>query len=155
GQRYFFNGRVFWNDPDPVYVRNDQTWNQTVCGYDGVTGFLYTSAENYAKLPAVNIDVLKRTMPYHGSLNVRPADYFDNDNPGIWLLTDESKGVHRDVIGLFNWSTTAPMTEKGYSLAKLGLSSSTMYVGFDFWANKFIAPFSGTIDINLAAYASQ
>ncbi len=155
GQRYFYNGRVFWNDPDPVYVRNSQVENQTVCGYDAITGFLYTSAENYSTIPAANIDVLKRTMPYHGSLNVRPADFFDRDNPGIWLLTDDTKGVRRDVIGLFNFDAANPMTDKGYSLAKLGLSSTTTYVGFDFWANKFVAPFSGTIPINLAPTASQ
>ena len=154
GQRYFLNGRVFWNDPDPTYVRNPMIQSQTTSGYVAFTGFMYTAAEDFASLSGPAVNILKRTMPFHGSINVRPADYFDRSNPEIWLLTDTSKNVRRDVIGLFNFDAAAPLAEN-YSMAKLGLSASQQYVGFDFWANKFVAPFSGTLDINVAPTDSR
>jgi hypothetical protein len=154
GQRYFFNGRVFWNDPDPTYVRNPLIQSQTTSGYVALTGFMYTAAEVFESIPAANIDILKRTIPFHGSLNVRPADFFDSQNPGIWLLTDTSKNVRRDVIGLFNFDPGTTMTQN-YSMARIGLSSTEQYVGFDFWANKFVAPFSGTLNFSIAPTDSR
>jgi len=154
GQRYFFNGRVFWNDPDPTYVRNTLEQSQTTSGYVAITGFMYTAAEKFEDIPGPNVDVLKRTIPFHGSLNVRPADFFDSQNPGIWLLTDTSKNVRRDVVGLFNFDPGATMAQN-YSMAKLGLSATQQYVGFDFWANKFVAPFSGTLNFSIAPTESR
>jgi hypothetical protein len=140
-RRYFYNGRVFWVDPDPLFVSNG--WGKTHNAWNGITGMLYEPADKYPSLNAGQIDILKRTMPYHGSINVRPADFFEHDNPGIWLLSDDKNGVRYDVIGIFNWSETAPFTGS-YSMAKLGLDGTKQYVGFDFWANKFVAPWSGT-----------
>jgi len=154
GQRYFFNGRVFWNDPDPTYVRNPIVQSQTTSGYVALTGFMYTAAEDFAAMSAEQVDILKRTMPHHESLNVRPADFFDRSNPQVWLLTDTSKNVRRDVIGVFNFETGSTFAEN-YSMAKLGLSATQQYVGFDFWANKFVAPFSGTFNFSVAPTASR
>jgi hypothetical protein len=62
--------------------------------------------------------------------------------------------VRRDVIGVFNFDLTATMTQS-YPLAKLGLLPAAQYVGFDFWANTFVMPFSGTFDFSIVPTASR
>ena len=60
GQRYFFNGRVFWNDPDP-HVRPQSA--RPVADHERIvalTGFMYTAAEDFAAIAGPNIDILKR-----------------------------------------------------------------------------------------------
>jgi hypothetical protein len=151
-RRYFYNGRVFWIDPDPVFTHTG--WGQNHCGWNALTGMMYTPAEKFESLSAPQVDILKRTMPFHGSLNVRPADFFERNNPGIWLLTDERSGVRRDVIGIFNPSNTSPFTGS-YDLKKLGLKSAGPYVGFDFWGNKFVAPFSGSFPYLVAGAGAR
>jgi hypothetical protein len=69
-------------------------------------------------------------------------------------LTDTSKTVRRDVVGIFNFDLAATMTEN-YSLKKLGLSSTATYVGFDFWANKFVPPFTGTLSFSVPPTESR
>jgi hypothetical protein len=155
GQRYFFNGRVFWVDPDPVYVRITDAGAKTVCSYVAVTGFMHTTSEQYEKLTAAQVDIIKRTIPHHGLTTARPADYYDRANPGIWLLTDTTKsGIRRDVIGVFNFDSVTAFAQN-YSLDKLGLMSSKRYVGFDFWGDKFVAPFTGTFNFLLAPKACK
>jgi hypothetical protein len=58
--------------------------------------------------------------------------------------------VRRDVVALFNWDAekAAPIR---VDLKKLDLppSASGQYVGFDFWANEFVAPFQGELACEL------
>jgi hypothetical protein len=152
GQRYFYNGRLWWNDPDPIYVRIPTVEARTVTSFNAISGFLYTASEQFQNLSAGAVDILKRTIPHHGSLNVRPSDYFDRANPRIWLLTGDPTATspRRDVIGVFNWDASAAFVET-HSLAKMGLSGTAQYVGFDFWANTFVNPFSGNLSIALPA----
>ena len=133
-RHYFLNGRVWYNDPDPLYVRESVPLNQAqlICSWVTISGDLNTSSEWYPGLPAERLDLLKRTMPSHG-LPARPVDLFEHDLPGVWLLTDDRHPVRRDVIGLFNWD----QSEKTFtdSLAKIGLDPKTEYVAFDYWKN--------------------
>jgi hypothetical protein len=52
------------------------------------------------------------------------------------------------VIGLFNWEEKKP-AEISYDMGKLGLDKSKTYAAFDFWANKFVEPLSGTLKQSL------
>jgi hypothetical protein len=40
-------------------------------------------------------------------------------------------------------------------MAKLGLSATQTYVGFDFWANKFVPPWSGTLAFSVPPTESR
>jgi hypothetical protein len=150
-RRYFYNGRVFWIDPDPVYAHD--TYGKLTCSFNALTGFMFTPAEDYANQgggknfpppTAAQVDVLKRTIAWHGSLDARPADFFEHDNPNFWTVSDEKSGVRRDVVGVFNWNETGAQS-LSYSMARLGLSGAQQYVGFDYWGNAFVNPFSGTL----------
>ena len=142
---YFLNGRVWHNDPDPVYVRegNPLHMAQLMCSWVAVTGSMLTASYQFSELPEERLDLLKRTMPGHGVLG-RPADLFETDQPRIWLLTDTRRNVRRDVIGLFNWSENEPV-DISYDTGKLGLDPNSTYWAFDFWENKFVDPIRATL----------
>ncbi len=143
-RHYFLNGRVWYNDPDPLYVRESVPLNhaQLICSWVTISGALNTSSEWYPGLSPERLDLLKRTMPSHG-LPARPVDLFEDDLPSVWLLTDDRHPVRRDVIGLFNWE----QHEKQFndSLDKLGLNGKTDYVAFDYWKNALVPVIKGKL----------
>ncbi len=141
--RYFLNGRVWWNDPDPVYIRSSIPIEhaRTITSWVGLTGMMMTYSEWLPDMPAERIRILQRIIPNHG-LKARPVDYFDSYIPRIWLLADKSHvaSSRRYVLGLFNWDPSN-YTDIQYNPVRAGLPKAKAYVGFDFWNNKFIAPF--------------
>ncbi len=142
---YFLNGRIWHNDPDPVYVRPSNPLDKArlMCSWVAVSGSMLTTSYQFSRLPEERLDLLKRTMPGTG-LCGRPADLFETDQPRIWLLTDKRRRVRRDVIGLFNWDEEQP-AEMNYEMGKLGLDPNIRYVAYDFWKKTFIEPIRGTL----------
>ena len=138
---YFLNGRIWHNDPDPVYVRpsNPLACARWMCSWLAVSGAMHTSSEQYDGLPADRLDLLKRCLPGH-DLPARPIDLFETDKPRIWLVRNDRMSL----IGLFNW-TQKEADEIVYDMGKLGLDKSTTYVAFDFWENKFAGAIKGML----------
>jgi hypothetical protein len=147
-RHYFLNGRVWYNDPDPLYVRESVPLNQAqlICSWVTISGDLNTSSEWYPGLPPERLDLLKRTMPSHG-LPARPVDLFESDLPSVWLLTDDRHPVRRDVVGLFNWG----QNEKQFndSLDKLGLDAKSEYVAFDYWKNSLVPTIKDKLEVSV------
>ena len=138
-RNYHLHGRIWYNDPDPLYARASLPLNeaQLICSWVTISGQLSVSSDAYADLPPERLDLLKRTMPAHG-LRPRPVDLFEERLPRIWLLTDTRHRPRRDVIGLFNWSDNEVHLE--YALDRLGLSGRTRYAVFDYWSNTLLPP---------------
>lgn len=148
--RYFLHGRVWYNDPDPLYVRPSLPLEESrlISSWVAVTGFLNTFSEWLPDLPEERVDILRRTMPNHG-LRARPVDLFEQTVPRLWTLGDERSGVPRHTVGAFNWDQSAEAT-LDTPLSRLGLSNTAEYVGFDFWANRFLPPFRERLSLTLA-----
>lgn len=142
---YFLNGRVWHNDPDPVYARPSNPIERArwMCSWLAVAGAMHTSSEQYGDLPAERLDLLKRCLPSHNCV-ARPVDLLETNTPGIWLAQNER--LH--IVGLFNWSDKDP-AEIVYDMGKLGLDRETTYVAFDYWANEFSGPIQGTLEQTL------
>lgn len=151
GRVYFFNKRVWYNDPDPVYVRSSfpEEMAKTSVSWVAISGSMHSSSEQYSTLPASRLDILVRSLPSHSLKTVRPVDFLENDPATVWLLTDNRNAVQKDVVGLFNWDVNKSVNI-AYPLHRIGLPTSEKYVGFDFWANRFIPPFSDSIQGLLA-----
>ena len=139
--RYFLHGRVWHNDPDPVYVRDSMplAHARLIASWVSLTGQLYTASDWLPELPDERLDILKRTLRNHG-LKPRPVDLFEHDLPRIWHLQSERGGVRRDVIGLFNWDD-AQSWQVDEAVEHLGLPQAPEYVAFDFWGDTFLQPF--------------
>ena len=144
--QYFLNGRVWYNDPDPLYVRPSLPLEhaQAICSWVTLSGQMNSSSENYAGLPPDRLDLLKRTMPSHQAV-ARPVDLFENRIPGIWLVTDNATPGHpcRALVGLFNWESKEKTFDE--SLTKIGLSGEIEQIAFDFWSNALTPPFKGRL----------
>jgi hypothetical protein len=138
---YFLHGRVWYNDPDPVFVRPLVPLEQAQALLSWVTlaGQLHANSFYYADLPAERFDLLKRAIPSHNLLP-RPVDLFDNRTPRIWLLSDDSRSTPIYVVGLFNWSDKEDVSINA-TYERIGLPQADKYVTFDYWGNKF-----GTLD---------
>ena len=160
-RNYFLNGRVWYNDPDPIYVRDSVPLNEAraLCSWVAISGAMNTSSEWYPGLPPERLDLLRRTMPAHGLLSARPVDIFENDPPQVWLLTEITSpavsgnilNVTRDVIGFFNWGDSDEQFD--YSFAKLGLDPNSEYAAFDYWQNKLLPPFKGSLKMTVPAHS--
>jgi hypothetical protein len=146
---YFLHGRVWYNDPDPIYVGDKVPLEhaRALTSWVALTGQLNASSEDYTALSPERLHLLQRSMPAHG-LKPRPVDLFEQRIPRLWLLTDDRRKPRRDVIGLFNWDEKEP-ARLSYPPDKIGLPPAESYVGFDFWADEFVGPFQGRLECTL------
>ncbi len=131
-RQYFLHGRVWYNDPDPIYVRASLPLNEArlICSWVTLSGQMCLSSEWLPDLPAARLDLLKRTLPSHGLLP-RPVDLFESPLPRVWLLTDTRHTPRRDVIGLFNWADEECAFDSDWK--RIGLAEGTQYSAFDYW----------------------
>ena len=154
---YFLHNRVWHNDPDCLMLRDPLTLDQARAwgSWIAISGQLNIASEWLPGLPADKLDIVKRSMPNHG-LCGRPVDLFENTLPQVWQLTSGAGGQRKDIIGLFNWDNKLSDTVS-VDLAKLDLAGGGKgtYVGFDYWANKFIPPFSGELKTELRPSSCQ
>ena len=149
-RNYFLNGRVWYNDPDPLYVRASLPLNQArlISSWVTISGQLSVSSEDFPALPPDRIDLLKRTMPSHG-LPARPVDLFERDLPRIWTVNGSDSRV---VVGLFNWEQQD--REIDYPVDRLGLKPGVDYAAFEYWSNKLIEPVRDRLRFKLPASSS-
>ena len=146
---YFLHGRVWYNDPDPIYVSNDVPLDhaRALISWVTLTGQLNASSENYEALSVDRVHLLQRSMPAHG-LKARPVDLFEQRIARVWLLTDDRREPRRDVVGLFNWDEKTP-AHISCPAERIGLPRADRYVGFDYWADEFVDPFGGALESDL------
>jgi hypothetical protein len=148
-RHYHLNSRIWYNDPDAVYVRNSITLDQARANASWVTitGQLFVVSDDFSKLTPDRIEVLKRVMPAHGR-PARPVDLLEEDMPRIWHVVDTRGPVRRDIVALFNWDDKKPW-DADYPLDRIGLPESTSYVAYDFWGNRLLPPVMGRIKVTL------
>ena len=141
---WFLHGRVWWNDPDCVFVRKSVHIDRARlnAAWTAISGQLFYTSDWMPKTPPERLDIVKRCIPAHG-LNARPVDVFESDVAKVWLLTDTRQAARRDIVALYNWGDAADNIS--IKADRIGLPSASGYVAFDFWADKFIAPFTDTI----------
>jgi hypothetical protein len=148
---YFLHNRVWHNDPDCLMLRDPLTLDQARAwgSWIAISGQLNIASEWLGGLPDEKLDVLKRSMPNHG-LCGRPVDLFESNLAQVWHLTAGTGQQRKDVIGLFNWDDKNPDTVR-VELDRLNLPdcASGVYIGFDYWADKFVPPFAGTLEAEL------
>ncbi len=150
-RHYFLNGRVWYNDPDPNYLREKLSLDEarTIATWTAISGQLNTNSDWLPGLPAERLDLLKRTMPAHGR-TARPVDFFENDASRIWQVSDDKSPTRRDVIALYNWDASEAAFD--VPLSRFNLPEATRYAAFDYWGNAFRPPITGDIKATLPAH---
>jgi hypothetical protein len=61
--------------------------------------------------------------------------------------------VRRDILAFYNWDKER--AEISTTPERIGLPPTKEYVAFDFWANKFVPPFSGQLTSSLSGQSSR
>jgi hypothetical protein len=147
---WFLNGRVWWNDPDCVSVRAATPLEQARlnASFTAIAGDLFYNSDWMPDLPPERLDILRRCMPSH-HLAARPVDVFESPLARIWHLADTRQSRRRDVVALYNWSKNPASISQ--TAKRIGLPPAKEYVGFDFWADKFLPPFKETLRADLPA----
>jgi len=130
---------------DPLTLEQARAWGSWIA----ISGQLNVVSEWLPELPPEKLDVIKRTMPNHQKI-AHPIDLFESPIPHIWQLQDGLGERRRDIIGLFNWDAENDL-QINVGMAKLGLAAdqNALYIGFDFWYNNFVSPFTGQIEATL------
>ena len=148
-RQYFWHGRMWFNDPDCLMLREPLTLDQARAWASliGISGQMNLVSEWLPGLAPQRLDILKRTIPNHG-LCGRPIDLLEQTPPKIWQLTDRSMGQRRDIVCIINWDDKSSKT-MSIDLKTLGLDSDASYVGFDYWPSRFVAPFSKALQVEL------
>jgi hypothetical protein len=151
---YFLNGRVWWNDPDPSYVRASIPAAQArlLTTWVALSGQVYLNSDWIPGLPKDRLDIIKRTIPPHGA-TARPVDYFDTSLPRLWLVTDTRHSLRRDVLGLFNWDDQPQLI--ACSASKAGLIPAQTYFAFDYWADAPVPSFCGGLSFEVPAQSCR
>jgi len=148
---YFMHNRLWHNDPDCLMLREPLTLDQARAwgSWIGISGQLNIASEWLPGLPDERLDIVRRSMPNH-DLCGRPIDLFESPLAQIWHLSDGTGRQRKDVIGLFNWNPEQSDTVS-VELEKLNLPGGAggTYVGFDYWADQFVPPFSGVLEAEL------
>lgn len=151
---YFLHRRVWYNDPDPVYIRPSMPMEHSrlICSWVAVTGQLTVSSDWLPEMPADRINLLKRCMPSHHQ-KPRPVDLFERDIPSVWLLTSDDGDSRHHIIGYFNWRDTSQ--EFDYSLEQIGLDDHAEYIAYEYWSNSLLGPFKDRIKTAVDKQACQ
>ncbi len=147
---YFMNGRIWWNDPDPSYVRVDVKLNhaQLLSSWIALGGMFNLNGDWLPGLPPERLDILKRCLPSHHA-TARPVDYFESVMPSIWLTSQSDQNVSRNVLGLYNWESTNRTI--GCDTAKAGLEEGRTYHSFSFWENTTLPDFTKSFNFEVPA----
>jgi hypothetical protein len=150
-RHYHLNGRIWWCDPDPFYVRDSLPLEQARCtaSWAALSGLMISMSDWLPTLSPDRLDIIRRCIPSHG-VESRPVDLFDNAVPAVWLASDTRPNrLRRDVVGLFNWGSEA-MTMT-VTVASLGLPKATSFIAYDFWAGAVLKPFKDAISLSVPA----
>jgi hypothetical protein len=156
-RNYHLNGRIWWSDPDPIYVRASIPLDSARCiaSWNAISGQMISLSDWLPALPAERLDIIRRCIPGHG-VTARPIDLFNTNTwpPQQWLVTDQRPDhQRRDVLAFFNWTNQAE--NLSLPISGLGLPQADEYIAFDFWNGEFLKPFKGTLELNVPGAACR
>jgi hypothetical protein len=144
---------VWWNDPDCISVRAATPLEQARlnASFTAIAGDLFYNSDWMPDFPRERLDILRRCIPPH-KLASRPVDVFESPLARIWHLADTRQARRRDVVALYNWGENPARVSE--TVERIGLPAAKEYVGFDFWANKFLPPFKEKVQADLPSGGS-
>lgn len=154
-RNYHLNGRIWWSDPDPIYVRTNIPLNSARCiaSWNAIAGQMISLSDWLPTLPPERLDIIRRCIPNHG-VAARPIDLFNAWPPKQWLVSDQRPNhQRRDIIGLYNWSKNPE--DMSLTIADMGLPQADEYIAFDFWSQSIIKPFKKELKLTVPGEACR
>jgi hypothetical protein len=156
--RFFYNGRVFWNDCDGFHIfkykapdKQDFNYQQgkVDANFHAIAGnTLFLSEALNVPYPDDRIELLKRISP--PTMDVAyPVDLFLRRPAQIWNMQIERSFGKWSVVAVFNYTNKTNQEPSKFSTqldaAKdLRLNPDKDYIVYEFWTKKLIGTFKGT-----------
>ena len=153
--RFFYNGRVFWNDCDGFHIYkysapDGQLFNygqgKVDACYHAIAGStLFVSEAFNVSYPADRIELLKRISP--PTMDVAyPVDLFVRRPAQVWDMPVERPFGNWSVLAVFNYTgrTNRTFTASLDAVKNLHLDPNKEYIAYEFWTRQLIGTFKGT-----------
>ena len=153
--RFFYNGRVFWNDCDGFHIYKynapdgqNFTWQQAkvdACFHAIAGNTLFISEAFNVPYPDDRIELLKRISP--PTMDVAyPVDLFVQKPARIWNMPVERPFGKWSVLAVFNYTgkTNHQFTATLDAAKDLRLDPLKEYIAYEFWTRRLIGTFKGT-----------
>jgi len=154
--RFFYNGRVFWNDGDGFHIyrynssdKKDFTAQEAKVDatFHAMAGnTLFVSEAFNVPYPPDRIELLKRISPPTMDTGY-PVDLFAHKPARVWNMPVERPFGNWNILTVFNFTGNNPSRTYTPSLdaAKdLRLDANKEYIVYEFWSKKLIGTFKGT-----------
>ncbi|MGA2115698.1 MAG: hypothetical protein ABSH56_13230 [Bryobacteraceae bacterium] len=160
--RFFYNGRVFWNDGDGFHVykyKPDYGTNGRFNYGEGkvsanfhaiAANVLFVSEAFDEKYPDNRIELLKRISPPTMDVSY-PVDLFVRKPAQVWNMPVERPFGKWSVLAVFNYTSKMRGNEEHFKFSTaldarkdLRLDPDKEYLVYEFWSKTFIGSFKGT-----------
>jgi hypothetical protein len=152
--RFFYNGRVFWNDCDGFHVfkydapdGQNFTYQQAKvdANFHAIAGStLFVSEAFDVPYPADRIELLKRISP--PTMDVAyPVDLFVRKPAHIWNMPIARPFGTWSILAVFNFTgkTNERFTASLDAASDLRLDPKKEYIAYEFWTKQLIGTFKG------------
>jgi hypothetical protein len=153
--RFFYNGRVFWNDGDGFHIYKynasdkkeftAQEGKVDACFHAMAGSTLLVSEAFNVPYPPDRIELLKRISPPTMDTGY-PVDLFVHKPARVWNMPVERPFGNWNIVTVFNFTGTNPTRKSTTSLdaAKdLRLDPNKEYIVYEFWSKQLIGTFKG------------
>src|SRR5215204_2036799 len=153
-QYYFLHNVAWYTDPDVFIVRAPLPLEQARAWatLQGLTGQAALMSDRLVDLSADRVELIKRVYP---AVDIRPLDLFPSDrNKRIWDLKINHLGRAYDVIGVFNFDESKPISTYA-SWKDLGLPEDRPVHVFDFWNKEYLGAWEKGISIDLGPTSTR
>lgn len=147
-QYYFLHNVAWYTDPDVFIVRAPLPFEQARAWatLQGLTGQAALMSDRLVDLSPERVELIKRVYP---AVDIRPLDLFPSDrNKRIWDLKINHLGRQYDVVGVFNFDESKPITSY-VGWKDLGLPEDRPVHVFDFWNKEYLGAWERGISIEL------
>ena len=154
--RFFYNGRVFWNDGDGFHIYKynasdgkDFTAQEAKvdANFHAIAGStLFVSEAFNVPYPADRIELLKRISPPTMDVSY-PVDLFVRKPARVWNMPVQRPFGSWNVVAVFNF-TGNPNRKFSTTLdarKDLRLDPGKEYVAYEFWSKQLIGTFKGQL----------
>jgi len=156
--RYFYNGKVWWNNADSfhVYVGGLYSYNQgkVHASFCSITGNIVFLSEPFTDqdTPEDRLEIIRRVAPITPDVSVA-VDVFEHNPARLWNMPIKRDFAEWNVVGLFNVDYNQddkPITQR-ISFEALELSPDREYLVYEFWGKKFLGAKKGSFTRTLQA----
>jgi hypothetical protein len=152
--RFFYNGRVFWNDGDGFHIykynaSDGKDFNaqqaKVDANFHAIAGStLFVSEAFNVPYPADRIELLKRISP--PTMDVAyPVDLFVAKPAHVWNMPVERPFGKWSILAVFNFTGSADrkFTATLDAAKDLRLNPNKEYIVYEFWTRQLIGTFQG------------